>query len=74
MYQSVGPQMHPVAHRAAWVKRFLLSLQVVMESLDKPRNIQSKGSIGDIVTDTGMYNCFVASASLGTGTRSKQQQ
>jgi hypothetical protein len=24
-----------------------------MEALDKPRNIQSKGSIGDIVTDTG---------------------
>jgi hypothetical protein len=33
----------------------LLLLQVVMAALDKPRNIQSKGSIGDIVTDTGTY-------------------
>jgi hypothetical protein len=28
-------------------------VQVVLAALDKPRNIQSKGSIGDIVTDTG---------------------
>lgn len=33
----------------------VLLLQVVMAALDKPRNIQSKGSIGDIVTDTGTY-------------------
>jgi hypothetical protein len=28
-------------------------MQVIMAAVDKPRNIQSKGSIGDIVTDTG---------------------
>jgi hypothetical protein len=33
----------------------LHGVQVVMEALDKPRNIQSKGSIGDIVTDTGRH-------------------
>jgi hypothetical protein len=27
--------------------------QVITEALDKPRNIKSKGAIGDIVTDTG---------------------
>lgn len=35
--------------------RLPASPQVVLAALDKPRNIQSKGSTGDIVTDTGGY-------------------
>ena len=38
-----------------WCVMFaILCCQVVLAALDKPRNIQSKGSIGDIVTDTGV--------------------
>jgi hypothetical protein len=46
----LGRQLTPSSLLSAHA---VLHVQVVMEALDKPRNIQSKGSIGDIVTDTG---------------------